>query len=135
VPILTTHHVTHDHHEHPEPGEDLAPGKLAYADAMAGVHPRHPDDLDVAGLYADAMMNLAPWQLWKVATASRRHERAHWRSSGCWSRRSASSPGRSISEPTAVTDSTSTATIGAGWDEGEPPGLMRVGRLTVAPGP
>jgi hypothetical protein len=50
---LTTHHVTHDHHEHPEPGEDLAPWKLAYADAMAGVHPRHPDDLDVAGLYAE----------------------------------------------------------------------------------
>ena len=53
--------ATHDHHEHPEPGEDLAPWKLAYADAMAGVHPRHPDD--VAALYADAMMNLAPWQL------------------------------------------------------------------------
>ena len=66
------------------------------AHAMAGVHPRHPDDLDVAGLYADAMMNLAPWQLWKVATASRRHERAHWRSSGCWSRRSTSPAGRSI---------------------------------------
>jgi hypothetical protein len=45
--------VTHDHHEHPEPGEDFAPWKLAYADAMAGVHPRHPDDLDVAGLYAE----------------------------------------------------------------------------------
>jgi hypothetical protein len=93
---LTTHHVTHDHHDHPEPGEDFAPGKLAYADAMAGVHPRHPDDLDVAALYADTMMNLAPWQLWKVATASQRHERAHWRSSGCWSRRSASPAGRSI---------------------------------------
>ena len=54
---LTTHHVTHDRHEHPEPGEDFAPWRLAYAyayaDAMAGVHPRHPDDLDVAGLYAE----------------------------------------------------------------------------------
>ena len=35
---------------------------------MAGVHARHPDDLDVAALYADAMMNLTPWQLWEVAT-------------------------------------------------------------------
>jgi hypothetical protein len=40
-----------------------------------------------------------------------------------------------ISEPTAVTDSTSTATSGAGSDDGEPPGLMSVGRRpTVAPG-
>ena len=35
---------------------------------MAGVHARHPDDLDVAALYADAMMNLTPWELWDVAT-------------------------------------------------------------------
>ena len=52
----------------PEPVEDFAPLKLAYADAMAGVHARHPDDLDVAALYADALMNLTPWQLWDVAT-------------------------------------------------------------------
>ena len=52
----------------PEPVEDFTPFKLAYADAMAGVHARHPDDLDVAALYADAMMNLTPWQLWEVAT-------------------------------------------------------------------
>ena len=44
------------------------PGRPAYADAMAGVHARHPDDLDVAALYADAMMNLTAWQLWEVAT-------------------------------------------------------------------
>lgn len=31
---------------------------------MAEVHRRHPDDLDVASLYADALMNLTPWQLW-----------------------------------------------------------------------
>jgi hypothetical protein len=52
----------------PEPVEDFAPWKFAYADAMAGVQARHPDDLDVAALYADAMMNLTPWQLWEVAT-------------------------------------------------------------------
>ena len=52
----------------PEPVEDFGPWKLAYADAMADVHARHPHDLDVAALYADAMMNLTPWQLWEVAT-------------------------------------------------------------------
>lgn len=40
----------------------------AYADAMAEVYQRFPDDLDVAALYADALMNLTPWQLWDLAT-------------------------------------------------------------------
>jgi tetratricopeptide (TPR) repeat protein len=39
-----------------------------YADAMASVHAAFPDDLDVATLYADAMMNLTPWRLWDLAT-------------------------------------------------------------------
>ena len=52
----------------PEPPADFAPWKAAYADAMEAVHARHPDDLDVAALYADAMMNLTAWQLWEVAT-------------------------------------------------------------------
>ncbi len=47
------------------PDQDgLAARSTAYADAMAAVHRRHPDDLDVAALYADALMNLTPWQLW-----------------------------------------------------------------------
>ncbi|KAL6857753.1 hypothetical protein ACO1O0_005195 [Amphichorda felina] len=39
-----------------------------YADAMAKVYEAHPDDPDVATLYADAMMNLTPWQLWDLHT-------------------------------------------------------------------
>ncbi|KEY73141.1 hypothetical protein S7711_04890 [Stachybotrys chartarum IBT 7711] len=39
-----------------------------YADAMASVFENFPDDLDVAALYADAMMNLTPWQLWDTST-------------------------------------------------------------------
>ena len=35
-----------------------------YADAMALVFEKFPDNPDVATLYADAMMNLTPWQLW-----------------------------------------------------------------------
>ncbi|PFH57764.1 hypothetical protein XA68_14591 [Ophiocordyceps unilateralis] len=38
----------------------------AYADAMINVAALFPDDVDVAALCADALMNLAPWGLWDV---------------------------------------------------------------------
>jgi tetratricopeptide (TPR) repeat protein len=37
----------------------------AYADAMRDLTRRFPDDLDAATLFADALMNLRPWDLWK----------------------------------------------------------------------
>lgn len=39
-----------------------------YADHMGSVHAEFPDDPDVATLYADAMMNLTPWQLWDLSS-------------------------------------------------------------------
>jgi len=39
-----------------------------YAEAMGRVHEAFPGDLDVAALYADALMNLTPWQLWDLRT-------------------------------------------------------------------
>jgi tetratricopeptide (TPR) repeat protein len=39
-----------------------------YADAMREVYRAHPDDLDVAALFADALMNLTPWALWDLST-------------------------------------------------------------------
>ena len=36
----------------------------AYADAMRAVARRFPDDLEAATFFADAMMNLRPWNLW-----------------------------------------------------------------------
>ncbi|MFC9997150.1 tetratricopeptide repeat protein [Nocardia sp. NPDC127526] len=39
-----------------------------YAEAMRAVHARFPDDLDVATLCADALMNLTPWALWDQRT-------------------------------------------------------------------
>ncbi|MEV5121255.1 hypothetical protein AB0K49_00260 [Streptomyces decoyicus] len=39
-----------------------------YAEAMRDVYAFAPDDLDVATLYADALMNLTPWQLWDLRT-------------------------------------------------------------------
>ncbi|KAM0521805.1 hypothetical protein ACHAPE_002366 [Trichoderma viride] len=41
-----------------------------YADAMAAVAAQYPDDLDVATLYADSMMNLTPWALWDIRTGN-----------------------------------------------------------------
>ncbi|MGE5109463.1 MAG: hypothetical protein ACM3JB_01305 [Acidobacteriaceae bacterium] len=43
---------------------DAAAREKAYSDAMAEVSARFPDDLDVATLYAESLMNLTPWQLW-----------------------------------------------------------------------
>lgn len=37
---------------------------LAYAEAMGETFAAFPDDIDVAVLYADALMNLRPWDLW-----------------------------------------------------------------------
>jgi len=36
-----------------------------YREAMKSVHQRFPDDAEAAVMYADALMNLRPWQLWE----------------------------------------------------------------------
>ena len=51
-----------------EPAGDCAAWNLAYAGAMRDVYRAYPDDLDVATLFADALMNLAPWALWDLPT-------------------------------------------------------------------
>jgi hypothetical protein len=43
---------------------DRKPLDRAYADAMASVARDHPDDDDVATLYAEALMDLSPWAYW-----------------------------------------------------------------------
>lgn len=48
--------------EHPV--DDCAIWNVGYAEAMREVYEAHSDDLDVATLYADALMNLTPWKLW-----------------------------------------------------------------------
>ncbi len=48
--------------EHPP--ENRAPLDQAYADAMAEVVKQFPDDLDAATLYAEALMDLQPWDYW-----------------------------------------------------------------------
>ncbi|MFJ4526371.1 hypothetical protein ACIP4Y_36625 [Streptomyces sp. NPDC088810] len=48
--------------------EDCPVWSAAYADSMRAVQQLAGDDLDVAALYADALMNLTPWQLWDIRT-------------------------------------------------------------------
>ncbi|MEU1012282.1 hypothetical protein [Streptomyces sp. NPDC005890] len=48
--------------------EDCPVWNAAYADSMRAVQQLAGDDLDVAALYADALMNLTPWQLWDIRT-------------------------------------------------------------------
>ena len=37
----------------------------AYADALKAAHGKFPDDTNLAALYAEALMNLHPWDIWK----------------------------------------------------------------------
>ena len=46
------------------PPADRAPLDQAYAAAMREVWRAHPDDSDVGTLFAEAMMDLRPWDLW-----------------------------------------------------------------------
>lgn len=46
------------------PPEDRAPLDAAYAAAMKKAWFRFPDQADVSALYAEAMMDLKPWDLW-----------------------------------------------------------------------
>lgn len=50
------------------PVADRAPLDLAYADAMRTVWEKFPADTDVGALFAEAMMDLRPWDLWTQHT-------------------------------------------------------------------
>lgn len=47
----------------PQPKDQMV-NNLAYANAMREVWKKYPADVDVGVLFADAMMNLRPWDLW-----------------------------------------------------------------------
>jgi tetratricopeptide (TPR) repeat protein len=50
---------------YPQP-EDRAPLDQAYAKAMREIWNRFPDDVDVGALFAEAMMDLRPWNQWTL---------------------------------------------------------------------
>ncbi|GAA4424136.1 hypothetical protein GCM10023188_03640 [Pontibacter saemangeumensis] len=49
----------------PNPVEDRAPYDEAYAEAMQQVYTQYPRDADIGALYAEARMDLHPWDLWQ----------------------------------------------------------------------
>ena len=49
----------------PLDAQTAVPVLVAYAGAMRDVAQRFPDDLDIQTLYAEAMMNVHAWKLWK----------------------------------------------------------------------
>lgn len=52
---------------YPEPrGGSYAPDSKAYAEAMAGIAARYPDDHQIQALYAEAMMDTQPWDYWET---------------------------------------------------------------------
>ena len=48
--------------------ERLNAGHSDYADAMVALAQAHPDDVDVAALAADALVNVTAWALWDITT-------------------------------------------------------------------
>ncbi len=49
-----------------KPDADLRKLAAAYRDAMREVSATYPDDLDAATLYAESIMDVHPWQLWRA---------------------------------------------------------------------
>jgi tetratricopeptide (TPR) repeat protein len=49
-----------------EPGENRSARDRAYADAMREVAKRYPNDADAATLFAEATMDLHPWDYWSA---------------------------------------------------------------------
>jgi tetratricopeptide (TPR) repeat protein len=52
----------------PAPAEDMCPWNDDFANAMRKVHAEFSDDLDVATLFGEAIMNRTPWALWDLKT-------------------------------------------------------------------
>ena len=47
-----------------EPIDDRYPLDIAYSEAMKAVFSKYPDDPDIGALYAEALMDLHPWDIW-----------------------------------------------------------------------
>lgn len=52
----------------PEPAADLTVWNDDYASAMRAVYRAYGDDLDIAALFAEALMNRTPWRMWDLKT-------------------------------------------------------------------
>lgn len=52
-----------------EPAKERAALDLAYADAMRRVARQYPDDQNISVLFAEALMNISPWDYWEAGGA------------------------------------------------------------------
>ena len=50
------------------PIEDQSPWNDAFTDAMREAYRAHPDDLEVATIFVEAIMNRTPWKMWDLKT-------------------------------------------------------------------
>jgi len=50
--------------EPPERARDMTPWNDAFAAAMREAHRTHPEHLDIAALFAEALMTRTPWRMW-----------------------------------------------------------------------
>lgn len=64
IEALTARFPTDD----PDDTAALTAGNAAYADAMTALAARHPEDVDVQALAADALLNVTAWALWDTRT-------------------------------------------------------------------
>ncbi len=49
-----------------DPIEDQAPWNNDFAAAMKSAYESHPDDIEVATVYAEAILNQTPWKMWDI---------------------------------------------------------------------
>jgi len=52
-----------------EPIEDQKPWNADFMNAMRGAYEAHAEDLDVACIFVEAIMNVTPWQMWDLKNA------------------------------------------------------------------
>lgn len=50
--------------------KDQSPWNDAFADAMRAALKAHPDNLDVRAIFAEALLNRTPWQMWDLKTGT-----------------------------------------------------------------
>ena len=54
----------------PDPVEDMSPWDDAFAEAMRAAHKAMPEQPEIASVFAEAMMNRTPWNMWDLPTGA-----------------------------------------------------------------
>ncbi|MEM6744317.1 MAG: tetratricopeptide repeat protein [Pseudomonadota bacterium] len=53
-----------------DPIEDQAPWNADFRDAMRRAYAAHPHDLEIACVFVESIMNVTPWRMWDLRTAT-----------------------------------------------------------------